>query len=182
MVNANMLQFKGKSCGDLFCLMRQCPLMISVILTDKHCENNLSFFTRELHVSFSTSCLMSRDTFPHSRGGVPCFTALSEEKTRFSEEIFLRKLCLKVKSNACTYSIPVFPIISSQDLSARIFICKGVIKGINDQSLTVESREQEAIVNGRLGWHVKPEGETKGCFNKRKPLNYDRIQVMRKCE
>lgn len=55
----------------------------------------------------------------------------------------------------------MFPITSSQDLSARIFICKGVIKGINDQSLTVESREQEAIVKGRLGWQVKPGGEKK---------------------
>lgn len=164
MVHANRLQFKDKTyshCGDLFCLTRQCPLIISIILTDKHSENNLSFFTWGLHVSFSASCLTSLDTFPHSRGGVPCFIALSEDKTPFSEDIFLREHYLKIKSSACTYSIPVFPIISSQDLSARIFICKGVIKGINDQSLTVESREQEAIVKGRLGWQVKPDGRKK---------------------
>lgn len=69
-------------------------------------------------------------------------------------------LCsLKIKSNAHICLIPVFPIISSQGLSATILICKGVISGIKDQSLTVESREQDAIVKGRRGWHVKPGGE-----------------------
>lgn len=61
----------------------------------------------------------------------------------------------------------MFPIISSQGLSARMFICKGVIKGINDQSLTVESREQDAIVKGRLGWQVKPDGEKEGLFKQK---------------
>lgn len=196
MVHANGLQFKDKTfshCGDLFCLKRQCSLIISIILTDKHSENNLSFFMWGLHVCFSASCLTSLDTFPHSRGEVPCFIALSKDKTPFSEDIFLRKLYLKIKSSACTYSIPVFPIISSQDLSARIFICKGVIKGINDQSLTVESREQEAIVKGRLGWQVKPDGRKnkpaltkvnlEQCFKNicTLSLNHNRTEVMNKC-
>jgi len=50
-----------------------------------------------------------------------------------------------------TIYLPVLPIISSQHLSAKIFICRGFIRGVSDQSLTVESREQDAIVNGRLG-------------------------------
>jgi hypothetical protein len=70
----------------------------------------------------------------------------------------------------------VFPIISSQDLSARIFICKGVIKGVNDQSLTVESREQEAIVKGRLGWHVKPDGKSETILAK----NIEKHEVIKK--
>ena len=82
----------------------------------------------------------------------------------------MRKDCLedsieKIKSNACMLAIPMFPIISSQDLSARIFIGKGAIKGVNDQSLTVESREQDAMVKGRLGWHVNPDGKKETYFN-----------------
>lgn len=52
-----------------------------------------------------------------------------------------------------TYAIylPILPITSSQHLSAKIFIGRGFISGVNDQSLRVESREQDAIVNGRLG-------------------------------
>lgn len=59
-------------------------------------------------------------------------------------------------------SVPVFPIISFHGLSARMLICSGAIRGASDHSLTVESREQEAMVKGRLGWHVKPEGRRNG--------------------
>lgn len=41
-----------------------------------------------------------------------------------------------------------------------------MIKGVNDQSLTVESREQEATVNGRLGWHARPDGKNKPILTK----------------
>lgn len=64
-----------------------------------------------------------------------------------------------MKTVVYTICLPVLPIISSQHLSVMIFICRGFIRGVNDQSLTVESREQDAIVNGRLGWHVNPSRE-----------------------
>lgn len=33
------------------------------------------------------------------------------------------------------------------------------MRGVSDHSLTVESREQEAIVKGRLAWQVRPAAE-----------------------
>ena len=95
---------------------------------------------------------------------MPCSTAQSGEETQLSEKRALIESYLERRSNTGRVSIPVFPMISSQDLSARIFICKGVINGVNDQSLTVESREHEAIVKGRRGWHVKPDGRNKAIY------------------
>lgn len=48
-----------------------------LVLTDKHSENHLSFFSRELPVSLSTSCLISLDTLPHSKGEAPTSTPRS---------------------------------------------------------------------------------------------------------
>ena len=90
--------------------------------------------------------------------------AESGEGTQPNEKSTLIKPYLETRSNMCRVSTPVFPMISSQGLSARIFICKGVINGVNDQSLTVESREHEAIVKGRRGWHVKPGGRNKAIY------------------
>lgn len=89
MVSVNRVQCKDSSSADSCWLMRQCPLIIPIILTNKHSENNLSFFTRGLHVSFSTSCLMSFDAFPHSSGGEACSIALSEGKTQITEDVYL---------------------------------------------------------------------------------------------
>ena len=153
-----------KGCHDSLWLKGKFSHLIPITLTDKHSENHLSFFTRGLPLSFSTSCLISLDTLPHSRGGMPCSTAQSGEETQLSEKRALIESYLERRSNTGRVSIPVFPMISSQDLSARIFICKGVINGVNDQSLTVESREHEAIVKGRRGWHVKPDGRNKAIY------------------
>lgn len=42
-------------------------------------------------------------------------------------------------------------MMSSQLWSVSMLTTKGAIRGVSDQSLTVESLEQEAMVNGRLG-------------------------------
>lgn len=152
------MNFRTKSHHDSFRLKGKFSHLIPTILTDKHSENHRSFFTRRFPLSFSISCLISLDTLPQSRGGAPGSMAESGEGTQPSKERALIKPYLERRSNTCRVSTPVFPMISSQDLSARIFICKGVINGVNDQSLTVESREHEAIVKGRRGWHVKPGG------------------------
>lgn len=149
---------------DLFWLKRKFSHLIPTILTDKHSENHLSFFMRRFPLSFSISCLISLDTLPHSSGGAPCSMAESGEGIQPIEKRVLIKSYLQRRSNTCRISTPVFPMISSQDLSARIFICKGVINGVSDQSLTVESREQEATVKGRRGWHVRPGGRNKAIY------------------
>lgn len=158
------VNFMTKSCHDSFWLKGKFSHLILAILTDKHSENHLSFFTRRFPLSFSISCLISLDTLPQSRGGAPCSMAESGEGTQPNEKSKLIKPYLETRSNTCRASTPVFPRISSQGLSARIFICKGVINGVNDQSLTVESREHEAIVKGRRGWHVKPGGRNKAIY------------------
>ena len=48
-------------------------------------------------------------------------------------------------------AVPVFPIISFHGLSARMRIGTRATRGASDQSLTVESREQEAMAKGAAG-------------------------------
>lgn len=47
-------------------------------------------------------------------------------------------------------------MMSSQLWSVRMLTSSGAMRGVRDQSRTVESLEQEAMVKGRLGWHVRP--------------------------
>lgn len=54
--------------------------------------------------------------------------------------------------------------MSSSGLLANTSICKEHAKWDRDQILTVESREQDAIVKGLYLWHVKPTNECNACY------------------
>ena len=57
-------------------------------------------------------------------------------------------------------SLPVFGVmISSNGLLASTSICKGLANCDKDQTLTVESREHDAIVKGLNLWQVKPASQ-----------------------
>ena len=56
-------------------------------------------------------------------------------------------------------NLPTIPNISVHGLPAKMFISIGCIREVRVQSLTVESRELEARINGLDEWQVKPEME-----------------------
>lgn len=124
------------------------------LVTEKHSENQRSFLALMSPLSLSSSCLISRDTFPQSRGAELGTIAMSAETPH--QHVWVRFQTHVTQNRPEALLSPVFPMIFSHGWSVRMLSNSGEMRGVRDHSLTVLSRLQLAMVNGRLWWHVKP--------------------------